>query len=153
MGKDQAKAPAKLVIDKALAEVPHHQEDGTVDWGFFDRGEHAVDKALRTDPLLAEAGLTELLARQHVVEHIVSFKVEKHHGRKYRIYFEICFAILFRKMLFMPGHEMHVDGLRDGALRGEARGATAEKIANAGEGVGPQRAVERGVVNVADQQR
>ena len=89
---------------------------------------------------------------EHVGKCLRLFDVQEHHRWKYRIDLEISFEILVDIRLIMAQHEVNIDVFCDRILRNESCGTVAEEIANAIESTRPQRCIERGIVDIANQQ-
>ena len=61
---DEPHAPARLVVDDAVALVPEDAEHGGARRRLVEHGADEVDQALRPRPFLVEAGLDELRRRE-----------------------------------------------------------------------------------------
>ena len=151
-GTMSAMRRSHLVVDDAARFAAQDRDERAARRRFLQNGICRIHQALRPHPLLEETFPAEFVIRHEVRNADDLPGPERRQGRH---------RVASRMRLVVELHVVGIDaesimggaGLADGVLGEKAAGLAAEKHADLGENLGPQRGVQRRIVDMADEPR
>ena len=154
MRREQAQAPARLVVDEAVALVAEHAAHGDAGRGLVERDRHVVDDALRAQPFLVDAHLAQFVERQEIGPGERLLDLGKELPARERIEPDVALEIqpvVVRIDAAVGEEQRALPGRR---ILGEQAGrGAADEARDLPERVGPPRRVERRIVDAAGERQ
>jgi hypothetical protein len=146
--------PAHLFIDQSMPLVTEDAEHGGLRHRFFQSDTGEINEALRLRPFPIKARGEELVIRNQIARCHRHFGLREEPGRGGRVEFDEFFEIeVSVNRIDAAVFEINVAATARGIVPEHGRRRAANKCGDFLERGRPQRSIERGVVDVADQRR